>query len=361
MNDTPTRKKHLNEMNIQQAIRKAVENNDLDQEEAADAMREIMTGEATPAQFGAFLTAMRMKGETPYEIAGMASVMREVSLHIDTDVDMIDTCGTGGSGLNWFNISTASAFVVAGAGVPVAKHGNRAMSGSTGSADVLEALGVDITLGPEGVKNCFTEAGIGFMFAQAFHPAMKFAGPLRPQLGIRTIFNFLGPLTNPAGVNRQVIGVSDAAFAERIAKTLEILGTEYAFVVNAESGADEIDVEGHTLIYQVNSDGVKRRRTRPADFGLPEGKREHLVTKSIDDSAAIIRGILAGEGGGHNPPVAPATSRRNVVVLNAAAALMAAGKAVAFQEAAAMAEDSIDSGAARARLNALVKASQDQS
>jgi len=348
-------------MNIQEAIQIIVTGTDLEQDQAADAMREIMTGQATPAQFGAFLTGLRMKGETPNEIAGMATVMREVSLHVDTDAEMIDTCGTGGSGLDWFNISTASAFVVSGAGVPVAKHGNRAMSGSTGSADVLEALGVNIALGSEGVKNCFTESEVGFMFAQAFHPAMKFAGPLRPQLGIRTIFNFLGPLTNPAGVKRQVIGVSDAAFAERIAKALELLGTEYAFVVNAESGADEVDVEGHTLLYQVNSDGLKRRRTRPADFGLPEGKREHLVVESTEESAQIIKDIFAGAGGGHNPPVAPETSRRNVVVLNAATALMAAGKAVAFQEAAAMAQDSIDSGAAQEKLNSLIKVSQAQS
>ena len=346
-------------MNIQQASQAAVDGVDLDQDQAADAMRSIMSGDATPAQFGAFVTALRMKGETPYEIAGMASVMREVSLHIDAGSDMVDTCGTGGSGLNWFNISTASAFVVAGAGVPVAKHGNRAMSGSSGSADVLETLGVDITLGPEGVKNCFAEAGIGFMFAQAFHPAMKFAGPLRPQIGIRTIFNFLGPLTNPAGATRQVVGVSDAAFAQKIAKALEILGTEYAFVVHAESGGDEVDIEGQTLIYQVNSDGVKRRRTRPADFGLPEGKRDHLVIDSVEHSAEIIRGIFAGEGGGHNAPVAPETSRRNVVVLNSATALMAAGKATAFQEASEMAQDSIDSGAAQAKLDALIKTSNE--
>ena len=350
-------------MNIQQAIQTAVAGTDLEQEQAADAMREIMSGEATPAQFGAFVTAMHMKGETPYEIAGMASIMREVSLHIEPDLgaDIVDTCGTGGSGLNWFNISTASAFVVAGAGVPVAKHGNRAMSGSTGSADVLEALGVDIMLGPDGVKNCLSEVGIGFMFAQAFHPAMKFAGPLRPQLGIRTKFNFLGPLTNPAGANRQVIGVSDPAFAEKIAKALEILGTEYAFVVNADSGADEIDIEGHTRIYQVNKDGVKRRRTRPADFGLQEGKRDHLVAESVEHSAQIIKDIFSGAGSGHNPPVAPETSQRNVVVLNSATALMAAGKAVAFQEAAAMAQDSIDSGAAQEKLTALIKVSQEQS
>lgn len=348
-------------MNIQQAIQTAVEGTDLEQDQAADAMREIMTGEATPAQFGSFVTAMRMKGETPAEIAGMASIMREVSLHIETDGDMVDTCGTGGSGLNWFNISTASAFVVAGAGVPVAKHGNRAMSGSSGSADVLESLGVNITLGPEGVKNCIDATGIGFMFAQAFHPAMKFAGPLRPQLGIRTIFNFLGPLTNPAGASRQVIGVSDAVFAEKIAKALEILGTDYSFVVNAESGADEVDIEGHTLIFQVNSDGMKRRRTRAADFGLPDGRREHLVAESIEHSAQIIKDIFAGAGSGHNPPIAPETSRRNVVVLNAATALMAAGKAVAFQEAAAMAQDCIDSGAAQEKLNALIKVSQEQS
>lgn len=349
-------------MNIQQAIQAAVDGTDLSQEEAADAMRQIMSAEATPAQFGAFVTAMRMKGETPYEIAGMASVMRSVSLQIESGDDlMVDTCGTGGSGLNWFNISTASAFVVAGAGVPVAKHGNRAMSGSSGSADVLEALGVKIALSPEGVKACFDEAGIGFMFAQSFHPAMKFAGPLRPQLGIRTIFNFLGPLTNPAGASRQVLGVSDAKYAEKMAKALEILGTDYAFVVNAESGGDEVDIEGHTLIYQVNSDGVKRRRTRPADFGLPEGKREHLVIGSVEESAQIIRDMFAGSGAGHNAPVAPETSRRNVVVLNAATALMAAGKAVAFQEAAAMAQDSIDSGAAQAKLKMLVKVSQEQS
>jgi anthranilate phosphoribosyltransferase len=348
-------------MNIKQAIQIVVEGTDLEQDQAADAMREIMTGEATPAQFGAFLTGLRIKGETAYEIAGMASVMRSVSLHVETDLEMMDTCGTGGSGLDWFNISTASAFVVAGAGVPVAKHGNRAMSGSTGSADVLETLGVNIALGPEGVKNCLNKIGVGFMFAQAFHPAMKFAGPLRPQLGIRTIFNFLGPLTNPAGVNRQVIGVSDAAFAERIAKALEILGTQYAFVVNAESGADEIDIEGHTLLYQVNKDGLKRRRTRPADFGLQEGKREHLVVESTEESAEIIKDIFAGAGSGHNPPVAPETSRRNVVVLNSAAALMAAGKAVAFQEAAAMAHDSIDSGAAQEKLTSLIKVSQEQS
>ncbi|MDP6666246.1 MAG: anthranilate phosphoribosyltransferase [Dehalococcoidia bacterium] len=350
-------------MNIQQAIQATVDGVDLAREDAADAMREIMSGEATPAQFGAFVTALRMKGETASEIAGMASVMREVSLHIDTDPDtgMVDTCGTGGSGLNWFNISTASAFVVAGAGVQVAKHGNRAMSGSSGSADVLEALGVNIGLGPDGVKNCITEAGIGFMFAQAFHPAMKFAGPLRPQIGIRTIFNFLGPLTNPAGATRQVVGVSDAMFTERIARALEILGTEYAFVVHAESGGDEVDIEGHTLIYQVNSDGVKRRRTRPADFGLPEGRREHLVADSVEHSAEIVRGIFAGAGGGHNAPVAPETSRRNVVVLNAATALLATGKAAAFQEASAMAQDSIDSGAAQAKLDALARVSQEQS
>ena len=349
-------------MKIQQAIQAAVDGVDLSQEDAADAMRSIMSGDATPAQFGAYVTALRMKGETPYEIAGMASVMREVSLHIDTDTDtdLVDTCGTGGSGLNWFNISTASAFVVAGAGVPVAKHGNRAMSGSSGSADVLEALGVNITLGPEGVKNCITEAGIGFMFAQAFHPAMKFAGPLRPQIGIRTIFNFLGPLTNPAGATRHVVGVSDATFAHKIAQALEILGTRYAFVVHAESGGDEVDIEGQTLIYQVNSDGVKRRRTRPADFGLPEGRRDHLVTDSVEHSAEIICRIFTGEGGGHNAPVSPETSRRNVVVLNSAAALMAAGKATAFQEASAIAQDSIDSGAAQARLSALVKVSQEQ-
>ena len=290
---------------MKEEIQKLVDGEDLSQDAAAAVMRQIMTGEATPAQFGAFVTALRIKGETPEEIAGMASVMRDVSLHVETGLPVVDTCGTGGDGKGWFNISTAAAFVVAGAGVPVAKHGNRAMSGSTGSADALEALGVKIDLGPDGVKRCIDECNIGFMFAQAFHPAMKFAGPLRPQIGIRTVFNILGPMTNPAGATRQVLGVSNPQDAEKIAKALLLLGTEYSLVVHADSGADEIDVEGQTLMYHVTSDGVKRRRTRPADFGLPECTRDHLGVRSTAESVQRIKSVLSGAGGEHNAPPSP--------------------------------------------------------
>ncbi len=346
-------------MNIQQAIQAVVECQDLSVDDAAAAMSQIMDGEATPAQFGAFVTALRMKGETPEEIAGMARVMREKSLHVEIDAAVVDTCGTGGDGMGWFNVSTAAAFVVAGAGVPVAKHGNRAMSGSTGSADALEAMGVKIDLSPDGVKRCIDDAGIGFMFAQAFHPAMKYAGPPRREIGIRTVFNLLGPLTNPAGTRRQVIGIADVVAAEKIAKALSILGTEYTLVVHAESGADEMDIEGHTLMYQVTPDAMKRRRTRPADFSLPEGSRDHLVARSVEESVGMIRGVLAGNGGGHNAPPSRERSARNVVVMNAAAALLVSGKAVSFQDASGMAAESIDSGAASDRLHRLAALSQE--
>ena len=346
-------------MDIKQGIQAVVEGANLSQSDAADVMRQIMAGEATPAQFGAFVTALRMKGETPEEIAGMARSMREVSLHVETDLPVIDTCGTGGDNKGWFNISTAAAFVIAAAGVPVAKHGNRAMSGSSGSADALETLGVKIGLSPDSVKRCIEEVGIGFMFAQAFHPAMKFAGPLRPQIGIRTVFNLLGPLTNPAGATRQVIGTSDPKVAEKIAQALSLLGTEYSFVIHAESGADEVDVEGHTLLFQVTPDAMKRRRTRPADFGLPECTRDHLVVKSTDESVRRIKAVFEGKGGGHNAPPSVERSCYTAVVINAATALVAAGKAHSFQDACQDAQDSIKSGAAMAKLNQLVALSQE--
>lgn len=345
-------------MNIQEGIERLVDGTDLSQAEAAGVMSQIMTDRATPAQFGAFVTALRIKGETPEEIAGMASVMREVSLRIDVDSDVIDTAGTGGDGKGWFNISTAAAFVAAGAGIPVAKHGNRAMSGSSGSADVLEQLGVNVSLGPEGVKRCIERVGIGFMFAQTFHPAMKFAAPLRPQLGIRTVFNILGPLTNPAGAKRQIIGVADGAATEKIANALRLLGSTYGLVVHAESGADEIDVQDRTLIYQVTPERIKRRRTRPADFGLPEGERDDLKAESVEHSAEIIRTALSGVGGEHNAPPSPERSRYNAVAINAAAAILASGKTDSFNDAAEIAKDSIDTGAAEEKLNDLIRASE---
>lgn len=347
-------------MNIKQGIQAVVDGGaDLSQEEAADVMRQIMSGDATPAQFGAFVTALRMKGETPEEIAGMAQAMREVSLHVETDLPVIDTCGTGGDNKGWFNISTAAAFVVAGAGVLVAKHGNRAMSGSSGSADALESLGVNIGLSPAGVKRCLDDVGIGFMFAQAFHPAMKFAGPLRPEIGIRTVFNLLGPMTNPAGATKQVIGVADPKTAEKIAKALSLLGTESSLVVHAESGADEVDVEGHTLIYQVGPDVMKRRRTRPADYGLPECKRDDLAVQSTESSVQRIQDVFDGKGGGHNAPPSVERSCYTAVVINAATALFAAGKVGSFQDGCQAARDSIGSGGAKNKLEQLVKLSQE--
>ncbi len=327
-------------------------------DEAATVMGQVMAGEATPAQVASLITALRMKGETAEEIAGFARAMREKSLRVHVDAPLVDTCGTGGDSMRWFNISTCAAFVVAGAGVAVAKHGNRAMSGASGSADALEKLGVKIALSPESVKRCIEEVGIGFMFAQAFHPAMKHAGPVRREIGIRTVFNILGPLTNPAGAKRQVLGIADEAAAEKVAKALSLLGTEYALIIHAVSGADEIDVEGETLIYQVTPDALKRRRTRPADFGLPEGSRDHLVAPTVDQSVAVIRGVLAGNGGGHNAAPSPERSARNVVVMNAGAALVAAGRANSFNDGAEMALISIDSGKARERLARLVSLSQ---
>tara|TARA_Y100001936_G_scaffold167446_1_gene163660 strand:- start:1483 stop:2529 length:1047 start_codon:yes stop_codon:yes gene_type:complete len=348
-------------MNIKTAIKYLVQNKDLSEKEAQEVMFEIMTDKVTPAQFGSFITALKIKGETAFEIAGMAKAMRSVSLKIDLKQNLLDTCGTGGSGLNWFNISTACAFVISGAGIKIAKHGNKAISGKSGSADVLSELGVNISLKPEQVKRCIEDIGIGFLFAQTFHPAMKFAGPLRPQIGIPTIFNFLGPLTNPANASNQVLGVSNIDFVEKIAKALEILGTKYSFVVHSESGADEIDVEGNTLVYQINQNGIKRRKTRAADFGLPEGRREHLIIDDISESSKKIKKVLAGEGRSERINLSEDTSCRNIVIMNAAAGIISAGKANAFQEAAEIAKDSIDSGNANKKLEELVKISQELS
>ena len=346
-------------MDIREGIQTVAEGSDLSMEQAAAVMTQIMEGEATPAQFGAFVTALRMKGETPHEIAGMARVMREKSLRVDFDGPVVDTCGTGGDGQSTFNISTTAAFVVAGAGVTVAKHGNRAMSSSSGSADALEALGVNISLGPDGVKRCLEEVGIGFMFAQAFHPAMKYAGPPRREIGIRTVFNLLGPVTNPAGAARQVIGMADGEAAARVARALALLGTEHALIVRGEDGADEISIEGPTRIWEVIGSNVERRLTRPAEFGLPEGSGKHLVASTLDRSLELMRGVLEGRGAGENTPPGIERSARNVVVMNAAAALVAAGEVGDFREGAVLAQGSIDSGAARTKLDELVALSRE--
>ena len=333
---------------IQEAIQMLVDGESLTADQATAAMNEIMTGEATPAQVGSFLTALRIKGETVDEIAGMARVMREKSLHVSVDGNVVDTCGTGGDGSGSFNISTTAAFVVAGAGVTVAKHGNRAMSGSTGSADVLEALGVKIALSPESVARCLNEAGFGFMFAQGYHPSMRFAAGPRREIGIRTVFNILGPLTNPAGADRQVIGIADPSMADRMARVLGQLGSRKALVVHGSDGMDEITITGPSTVWQLENGEVTEFEVTPGDLGVSVSSADSIRATSAEHSARIARSVLSGDSG-------PA---RDVVLLNAAAALVAADRSDSLASGVEVAARSIDSGDAQARLDAVVELSQ---
>jgi anthranilate phosphoribosyltransferase len=336
---------------IVEAIAKLVEGESLSQAEAAEAMADIMEDRATPAQFGAFVTALRLKGETAEELAGMASVMRQKALRVPTDLPVVDTCGTGGDGSGSFNVSTAAALVVAAAGHPVAKHGNRGMSSRCGSADVLEALGVNITLGPEGVARCIERAGIGFMFAQAYHPAMKFAAPLRRELGIRTVFNILGPLTNPAGARTQVLGAASPAAQERLAGALGRLGASRALVVHGLEGLDEISIAGPSRVFDLKGDAIDEYEVHPEAFGLRLGRPEDVKGGDAAENAATIREVLGGgERGG---------PKRDIVLLNAGAALVACGAAATMQEGVQLAADVLDSGAALTTLDAFVRTSQE--
>ena len=333
---------------IQDAIGMVVAGESLSSDQAAQVMEQIMSGEATPAQFGAFVTALRIKGETVDEIAGMAQVMRDRSLHVTVDGTLVDTCGTGGDGSRSFNISTTAAFVVAGAGVKVAKHGNRAMSGSTGSADLLESLGVNIALSPESVARCLDEVGFGFMFAQGFHPSMRFAAGPRREIGIRTVFNILGPLTNPAGAERQVIGVADPGMAERMAYVLGRLGSRKALVVHGSDGMDELTVTGPSTVWQMEEGSVETFEVTPEGLGLVRSDATAIQASGPEDSARIAESVLSGDAG-------PA---RDVVLLNASAALVAADRADTLVAGIELAADSIDSGGAAARLSSLVKLSR---
>ena len=334
---------------IREAIEALVSGASLTRDEASGAMREIMEGEVTPAQMGAFLTALRLKGETAQEIAGMVSVMREKALRVHVDGTLVDTAGTGGDGKGSFNVSTAAAFVAAAAGLKVAKHGNRAASGSCGSADVLEALGVKIDLGPEGVKRCIEEVGIGFMFAQAFHPAMRHAAPVRREMGIRTVFNILGPLTNPAGAQRQVLGVADATLGDKMAEVLQILGSQHSLVVHGEDGLDEFTLGANNRVWEVQGDAVKPYTVSPQDLDLPPVSAEQIKGGSPDENAATLRRIFEGEAG----PV------RDVVLLNSAAVIVVGGKAQDLPEGIALARDAIDSGEALRKVDGLVELSQE--
>ena len=333
---------------IREAINALVEGHSLTMGEAAASMNEIMKGDATPAQFGAYVTALRLKGETVQEIAGMARVMREKALHVSVAAALVDTAGTGGDRSGSFNISTTAALVAAGAGIKVAKHGNRAMSGATGSADVLEALGVNIDLSPEGVQQCIEEVGFGFMFAQRYHPSMRFAAGPRREIGIRNVFNILGPLTNPAGAKRQVIGVADPAMARRMAEVLGTLGSERALVVHGEDGMDELTITGPSQVWELKDGSVTEYAFTPDSVGLQTADAGTLAATSPDDSAATVRSVLGGTFG-------PA---RDVVLLNAAAALAVGDAAQSLSDGVALASESIDSGAASRVLTGLAELSQ---
>ncbi len=345
---------------IADAVRALVERRDLSRIEAAGAMDAIMSGAATNAQIAAFLVALRMKGETVEELIGFAQVMRQKVVRVRTRGDevagltgtdremLIDTCGTGGDASGTFNVSTATAFVVAGAGLKVAKHGNRSSSTLCGSADVVETLGISLELTPAQVGRCIDEIGIGFMYAPLLHTAMKHVMPARREIGVRTVFNLLGPLTNPAGANAQVIGVASAGLTEPLARVLAELGTIRAFVVHGADGLDEISNTGESQISEVHEGVVRSSRVRPEDFGLPRATIRDLRGGDRGENAQIIRLVLGGEPG----------PRRDIVLMNAAAALVAGGKARDLKEGVGMASQSIDSGAATSKLAALVERSQ---
>jgi anthranilate phosphoribosyltransferase len=326
------------------AIGKLVEQQDLTEEEATQVMRQIMEGGATPAQIAAFLIALRTKGETIEEITGCARVMREKATTIQAPYpNVVDTCGTGGDGSHTFNISTTAAFVVAGAGVPVAKHGNRAMSSRCGSADLLQALGVTIELSAEQAERCLAEVGITFLFAPLFHSAMKHAIVPRREIGVRTIFNILGPLTNPAGAKRQLIGVSQPQYAEPMARVLGNLGSTRAFVVHGADGLDEITLSGDTQVTALEDGQIVSFTISPEQFGLRRAPLGALAGGDAAQNADITRGILEGKPGPH----------RDVVLFNAAAALTIAGATTNLEDGLQVAAQTIDSGAALAKLQQL--------
>ncbi len=332
---------------VKDAIKKVAECRNLTREEAAIAMDTIMQGNATPSQIAAFITALRMKGETPEEITGLAEKMREHAVNIFPHTkNLVDTCGTGGDVSGTFNISTVSALVAAGAGVPIAKHGNRSVSSRCGSADLLEALGVKIDIDPKKVEECIDKVGIGFIFAPNFHKAMKFAGPTRKEIGIRTVFNILGPLTNPARAGAQVLGVFREDLTEVMAEVLKNLGVKHALVVHGVDGLDEISISDKTKVSHLKDGKIETYFIKPEDFGLHRGKREEILGGSAEENAEIAIEILKNEEKG---------AKRQVVLLNAAAAIFVGGKAKDIKEGIKLAAGSIESGAANRKLEELVQ------
>jgi anthranilate phosphoribosyltransferase len=316
----------------------------LTREQAAAAFDSMMSGDATPSQMGGLLMALRVRGETVEEITGAVTTMRSKMLRVSAPADAVDVVGTGGDASGSYNISTCAAFIVAGAGVPVAKHGNRALSSRSGAADVLSALGIKIDLPPDAIGRCIREAGIGFMFAPAHHPAMKHVGPTRIELGTRTIFNLLGPLSNPAGVKRQMVGVFSKQWVEPLAHVLKNLGSECAFVVHGSDGLDEVTTTGPTTVAALQNGSVRTFEITPEDVGLARSKPEALRGGDAEANAAALKAVLEGKKGAFC----------DIAVLNAAAALVVAGKATDLKAGVAMAQKSIDSGEAEGRLDRLI-------
>ena len=321
----------------------------LTREEAANAFEQMMAGEATPSQMGGLLMALRVRGETVDEITGAVSAMRGKMLRVSAPPDAIDVVGTGGDASGSYNISTCAAFIVAGAGVPVAKHGNRALSSRSGAADVLGALGVNIDLTPDQIAHCIRDAGIGFMFAPAHHPAMKNVGPTRAELGTRTIFNLLGPLSNPAGVRRQMVGVFSKQWTQPLAQVLKNLGAECVWVVHGSDGLDEITTSGPTSVAALENGTVRTFEISPAEVGLATVKPDALRGGDAAANAQALRRVLEGKD----------SPFREVAMFNAAAALVVAGKAATLKEGVHLAAHSIDSGEAEGRLDRLIAASND--
>jgi len=336
-------------VNVQEALARLLDGHDLSRADARAVMNEVMAGDATPAQIGGLLVALRLKGETVDEIAGFAEAIREHVLPVRPQrQDLVDTAGTGGDGASTINISTAAALVAAAAGAAVAKHGNRAVSSSSGSADVLEALGFRLELPPARIERSVDELGFGFLFAPTHHPAMRHAAPVRRELAARTVFNVLGPLTNPAGARAQVVGVYAPSLVRTIAEVLVQLGARRAFVVHGAAGIDELSPAGPNLVCEVRDGDVHEREIDPLEFGVPRCDPRELRGGSPGENAAAIRSIFAGEDGG----------RRSAVLLNAAGAIAAAGHADDLRDGLALAAEAVDTGAAAAKLEELIAFSQ---
>jgi len=333
-------------------LAKVADGKALTEDETMAAFRVMMAGEATPAQIGGFLMALRVRGETVEEITGGAQVMREMATAVAAPAGAIDTCGTGGDGSGTYNISTAAAFVVAGCGVPVAKHGNKALSSKSGSAEVLERLGVKLGIPPAQITRCIQGAGVGFMFAPAHHAAMKHVGPSRAELGTRTIFNLLGPLSNPAGTKFQLVGVFAEQWVEPLAHVLAKLGSERVWVVHGAGGLDELTTTGASRVAELSGGRVRTFEVTPEDAGLDRAKPDDLKGGAPEENAKALKALLDGEKGGLK-------AYRDIVLLNSAAALVVAGKAADLKEGATLAAEAIDKGRARDALEKLVSLSNE--